>query len=186
MDTVPRATVQDLYHVPENGKAELVNGELIRMSPTGGKPGLAGLEIVLSLRMHEEQHGGGYAIPDNVGFLVDLPDRESFSPDAAWYTGEVDEMDFLPGAPVFAVEVRSKSDYGPYADRAILQKIKDYFAAGTQVVWDVDLLGADIITVYRPDNLDKPTIYRRGDVANAEPAVSGWTFAVDTLFTRRR
>ena len=30
-----QATIEDLYHVPENGKAEIVNGELRLMSPSG-------------------------------------------------------------------------------------------------------------------------------------------------------
>ena len=84
MLTKPRATVEDLCHVPENGKVELVNGELVRMRPKGIKPGRAAMKIVASLTQHEEEYGGGYAIPDNVGFLVNLPNRESFSPDAAW------------------------------------------------------------------------------------------------------
>lgn len=29
MSTEIQATVEDLYHVPENGKAEIVNGELV-------------------------------------------------------------------------------------------------------------------------------------------------------------
>ena len=179
----PQATVEDLYHVPENGKAEIVGGELIRMSPTGSRPGRAATKIVASLVRHEEEHGGGYAFCDNVGFIVDLPDRRSFSPDAAWYQGEVDEMDFLEGAPVFAVEIRSKNDYGPQAERAISQKIADYFAAGTRVVWDVDLLGEDVVKVYRVNDPLNPAIYRRGDVAEAEPAVPGWRLPVDTLFS---
>ncbi|HEY6805775.1 MAG TPA: hypothetical protein VI306_19505 [Pyrinomonadaceae bacterium] len=36
MNIKPKATVDDLYRVPENGKAEIVNGELVLMSPTGG------------------------------------------------------------------------------------------------------------------------------------------------------
>jgi len=39
MKTVSRATIDDLYRVPENVKAELVGGEIVRMSPTGGLPG---------------------------------------------------------------------------------------------------------------------------------------------------
>lgn len=182
MITKSRATVEDLYHAPENSKAELINGELVLMSPTGIKPGLAGGEIFFRLRLHEEAHGGGHAIPDNVGFLVNLPHRESFSPDAAWYTGAVDSMKFVEGAPVFAVEVRSENDYGPAAERAIKQKIYDYFATGTRVVWDVDLLDEDVIRVYRRDSPDKPVLYKRGQTAEAEPAVPGWTFAVDHLF----
>jgi Uma2 family endonuclease len=184
MLTKPRATVDDLYHVPENGKAELVNGELVLMSPTGARPGRASGKIYSSLALHEEKHGGGYAIPDNVGFLVNLPGRQSFSPDAAWYAGPLPlgELDFLPDAPTFAVEVRSKDDYGPKAERKIAQKITDYFAAGTLVVWDVDLLGEDVVKVYRAFAPDAPTLSRRGDIADALPAVPGWTFPVDKLF----
>jgi Uma2 family endonuclease len=62
------------------------------------------------------------------------------------------------------------------------KKRVDYFAAGTKVVWDVDLEGDDLVRVYRANSPDDPTIYRRGDVAEAEPAVPGWTMPVDELF----
>jgi hypothetical protein len=42
-------------------------------------------------------------------------------------------MEFLEGAPVFAVEIRSKSDYGPAAERVMRDKLVDYFACSTQV-----------------------------------------------------
>jgi Uma2 family endonuclease len=61
-------------------------------------------------------------------------------------------------------------------------KRADYFAAGTLVVWDVDLLGDDVIRVYRAGNPNHPMIYRRGDRAEAEPAVPGWSMLVDELF----
>lgn len=182
MTTKAKATIQDLYEVPGNQKAEIVNGEIVLMSPTGSRPGRAAMKIVTSLSNHENRHGGGYAFGDNVGFTVDLPDRDSFSPDAAWYVGNIDSMDFLEGAPAFAAEIRSKSDYGPKAEKAITAKIRDYFTSGTLVVWDVDLLGEDVTKVYRANDLDTPKIYRRGDLAEAEPAVPGWKFPVDELF----
>ena len=187
MISQPRATLQDLVNVPEHGKAELVNGELLLMRPTGSIPGRAGgkIYISLSLQRHEEELGGGYAIPDNVGFLVDLPHRESFRPDVAWHIGDVDTMEFLRGAPIFAVEVRSEHDYGPKAERAIAAKIADYFAAGSRIVWDVDLLSTDVIKAYRADNREEPTIYRRGDTADAEPIIAGWRFSVDRLYAPR-
>jgi len=115
MSTKTEATVDDLYRVPEHGKAELVNGELVLMPPTGGVPGRAAGEIYVSLREYERRTGSGYAFPDNVGFIVNLPHRRSFSPDAAFYTGELRGGLFLEGAPIFAVEVRSAEDYGPAA-----------------------------------------------------------------------
>ncbi len=176
-----KATVEDLYRVPEHGKAELINGKVVRFMPTGGKPGRASSRIWRSLDDYELAHGGGHAVNDNVGFIVDLPHRGSFSPDAAWWVGEV-TMKFLDGAPAFATEVRSESDYGEAAEKEMAAKRLDYFDAGTLVVWDVDLLGDDVIRVYRADNPEHPTIYRRGEMAEAEPAVPGWQFPVDDLF----
>jgi hypothetical protein len=46
----------------------------------------------------------------------------------------------------------------------------------------VDLLSDDVIRVDRASDPKNPTIYRRGEVAEAEPAVPGWTFSVDDLF----
>ena len=47
MSTKARATIEDLYNIP--GKAEIVNGEIVLMSPTGGDPGYAGDAISVSL-----------------------------------------------------------------------------------------------------------------------------------------
>jgi hypothetical protein len=67
--------------------------------------------------------------------------------------------------------------------RAIAEKIADYFAAGTKVVWDVDLLSADLVRKYTFDRPDKSVIFRDGDIADAEPAVLGWRFEVRKLIT---
>ena len=179
MSAKTAATIAQLKQCPT--KAELVHGALVMMSPTGFLPGRASGAIYASLRSYERQYGTGYAIPDNVGFLVDLPHRQSFCPDAAWYVGPVTGMHFLDGAPVFAVEVRSEHDDGPVGARELTAKRRDYFAAGTLVVWDVDLLHADVVRVYHAETPDQPTCYRRGDRANAEPAVPGWTMSVDDL-----
>ena len=175
-----RDLMEKLFEVP--GKAEIVNGEIVLMPPTGADPGFAGDEIFASLREYSRRTKTGRAIGDNKAFRVHLPNRGSFSPDAAYYFGPKPRMKFYEGAPVFAAEVRSEGDYGPAADRAIAAKRADYFAAGTLVVWDVDLLAIDAIRVYRASDPQTPTIYRRGDLAEAEPAVPGWRMPVDELF----
>jgi len=43
------------------------------------------------------------------------------------------------------------------------------------------VLREQVIQVYRASDPDNPTIYRRGDIAEAEPAVPGWRMAVDEL-----
>jgi len=60
-------------------------------------------------------------------------------------------------------------------------KRADYFAAGTLVVWDVDVLQEKVVRVFRADRPDEAKIYFAGDVAEAEPAVPGWRMAVNSL-----
>jgi Uma2 family endonuclease len=180
MSTKTEATIEDLYKV--DGKAELVNGEIVHMPPTGFTPSRTGGEIFASLREYERRTKSGYAIPDNAAFVVNLPRRRSFSPDAAFYTGPPTGGKFMEGAPVFAAEVRSEGDYGPRMERRMAEKRADYFAAGTLVVWDVDVLKEEVVRVYRADSPEEAKVYRRGEVAEAEPAVPGWTMAVDDLF----
>jgi Uma2 family endonuclease len=180
MSPKTRATIADLYKV--EGKAELVNGELVCMPPTGDDPNIAGGEIFASLREYARRTQRGRAYTDNVGFRVQLPHRESFSPDVAYHVGSRTGMRFLEGAPVFAVDIRSEHDYGPAAEASLSQKRADYFAAGTLVVWDVDLLSPEVVKVYRASDPNNLTIYRRGEMAEAEPAVPGWSIPVDELF----
>ena len=57
MSTKTEATVEDLYRIP--GKAEIVNGEIVLMSPTGDLPSSAAGEIFASLRDYARRTGGG-------------------------------------------------------------------------------------------------------------------------------
>jgi Uma2 family endonuclease len=180
MSTKTEATIEDLYAV--DGKAEIVNGEIVHTPPTGDVPSYAASEIFVSLRAHAKQTGSGRAVTDNAGFLANLPHRKSFSPDAAFYTGPPAGMKFFPQAPVFAVEVRSEGDYGPKAEREMAKKRADYFAAGTLVVWDVDLRAEAVVRAYGATDPAQPRDFRRGELADAEPAVPGWRMPVDDLF----
>jgi Uma2 family endonuclease len=176
------ATMDDLYLI--EGKAEIVNGRIVLFMPTGAEPSFAASEIFAMLREYARRTGLGRAVSDNVGFLCDLPHRKIFSPDAAYYTGPNSGMKFYPEPPIFAVEVRSEGDYGPSAEEKMEAKRADYFAAGTQVVWDVDLLSENaIIRKFVASDATNPAAeFSRGQIADAQPAVPGWTFAVDELF----
>jgi Uma2 family endonuclease len=177
-----RATVEALYRAP--GKAELVNGKLVLMPPTGAQPGYAADEIFASLRTYAKRTQSGRAVADNKGFLVNLPHRESFSPDAAFWMGDDPGMKFYVGAPIFAVEVRCENDYGAAAEKALAAKRADYFAAGTQAVWDVDVLAEPVVRLYLAIAPDEPTVFCSGERAHAEPVLPGWSMAVDDLIAR--
>ena len=179
MSTKVEATIDDLYKVKQ--KAELVNSEIILMSPTAPLPNYAAGEIFTSLNRYSKEHQLGHALTNKAAYTVNLPHRKSFSPDVSLYAGKL-TMKFAEGAPVFAVEIRSEGDYGRYAERQMARKREDHFAAGTRVVWDVDLLSDEVVKVYRASGPETRVIYRRGQLAEAEPAVPGWTMPVDDLF----
>lgn len=178
-----RATLDDLYR--EEGKAELIDGEIVRLMAAGYLPSLVAFVIAISLRAYARFCGIGFVLPDGIGYAVPAlrSGRESFSPDASYYDGALpaNTMSFLRGAPALAVEVRSENDYGPAAEIEMAAKRTDYFEAGTQVVWDVDPV-AETVTVYRASDPTHSVIYHRGEVAEAEPAVPGWRMAVDEIF----
>jgi Uma2 family endonuclease len=70
-----RATIEDLYKV--EGKAELVNGEIVEMPPAGDAPGYASGEIFATLRDSVRRTKQGRAYGDAVGFrLYGLTDEE--------------------------------------------------------------------------------------------------------------
>ncbi len=175
------ATFDDLARV--EGKAELVNGKIRKMSPASDDHSSMAGAIFVSLREFALRSELGRAYGDNTGFLCDLPNRKSFSPDVSFYERHQPRggRKFLPEPPAFAVEIRSESDYGPTAETAMAAKRADYFAAGTRAVWDVDSEGPVIVRLYLASNPDSPLEFRRGEVAHAEPVLPGWRLPVDDI-----
>lgn len=182
MTPITRATLDDL--MATEGRAELIGGKVVKLMSTGRRPSRIAFRIAMRLEAHTTATGVGEVHPDGVGYTVpELPSgRESFQPDASFYNGPFspNQMRFIGGPPTFAVEVRSENDYGDAAEAEMAAKREDYFQAGTLVVWDVDPI-AELVHRYRP-NEDQPTTFHRGDIADAEPAVPGWTMSVDDVF----
>jgi len=182
--TETTATIEDLYRV--DGKAELIDGRIVPLMPTGRRPNRIAFRIAKSLDDHAEATHEGEVYTDNMGFTVPKlsSGRESFSPDASYYRGPFpsNEMRFIRGPPTFAVEVRSEIDYGDPAEERRAAKRADYFEAGTRVVWDVDPR-AGVIRSYSQQSPDHPKVFELAQEADAEPVVHGWRMPVDRILT---
>ncbi len=184
MTTAKReATVEDLYNAPDDGyKYELVHGELKRMPPTGDEPNYSSGRIYRALDDYAIAHGGR-ARTEGAGYIVNLLHRRSLSPDASYgRTPPRRSMRFVNDPPIFAAEVRSEHDYGATANREYAEKRDDYFAVGTEVVWDVDPIKRTVTKHVRGQ--DTSVTWGEGEEADAEPALPGWRVAVESLFTR--
>ena len=58
METRTEATIQDVYHAPDDsGTYELVDGRLVHMSPMGSDPNHVALAIAASLLAYERETG---------------------------------------------------------------------------------------------------------------------------------
>lgn len=151
------------------------------MSPSAPEHNNAAGAIYASLRAHRRVRSSGHAYVEAVGFLGSS--GRVHCPDVAWHPSPLPrKRKVIDGFPPFAAEVRSDEDYGPAAERRMAAKRAAYFAEGTLVVWDVDVMRAGLIRAYRADEPEHATVYRAGEMADAEPAVPGWRFPVDEMF----
>lgn len=91
------------------GKAEIIDGEIVEIMATGDEPDSAAFNIAVSLKDYQRKTGSGGAYSDHIGFVVNLSNRKSFSPDASFHTGNRTGMKFLEGAPIFLPPERRSS-----------------------------------------------------------------------------
>lgn len=133
MPMLAHATIADLERHP--GRCELINGELIEMSPMGYDHGTVMGSVHVALAVWARGRPFRTLVGD-VGFIWS-PDTVR-APDVAIITTEQAEnaprRGFLPFAPVLAVEVVSPGDQ--YSE--VHGKAEGWLAHGTALVWIVD------------------------------------------------
>jgi Uma2 family endonuclease len=141
MATRTRLTAEDLWRMPGGDvRRELVDGNVVEMSPASVLHGRIAGRIYRRLAEHAERLGAGEALVGDVGFILDLPgDPERVrAPDVAFVARERlgterPARGFFRGAPDLAVEVLSPSETAT----DVQQKVRDYLEAGARLVWIV-------------------------------------------------
>lgn len=132
-------TAQDLERMPDDeNRYELVQGELIRMRPTGFEHAeitfLIGTELNNFVRPRKLGAVGGEG-----GFILNRDPDTVRAPDVFFLraervpTGDAYQR-FAGFAPDLAIEVRSPTD----SMSDLLAKADEYLAAGTSLVWLFD------------------------------------------------
>ena len=180
------ATLDDLERLPEGRRGEIVDGRIVLLPLAGCAHSRTSSFIVARLMEYEARTGWGYAFADAGAFAVELPHRRSFCPDVAFHRGPLSGPDFMKGAPIFAGEIRSKTEYGLKAERARAAKRAEYFSAGTLVVWDIEVLREGWVRSYRAEAPHEPSVFAVGELAHAEPALPRWTMSVEDMMNHVR
>jgi Uma2 family endonuclease len=116
---------------------ELVRGTLLMMSPASPVQGRYAARITAALVAYLDEHDLGEVYTAEPGFkLQSAPQETVRCPDVAFVRREriphaAQQAGFWELAPDLAVEIISPSETAAY----VQEKVQDYLAAGTRIVW---------------------------------------------------
>jgi Uma2 family endonuclease len=180
-------TADELARLPDDARGyELVDGRLVRMSPTSGWHSVTGLDLGAAMRLFTKRHGLGQTLGAEVGFLLSesgQPDTV-LAPDAAFVRADrVPPRNSPEGrgywrlAPDLVVEVASPSQSRP----ELAVKAQRWLTAGTRLVWVV-WPDQQQVDVWRPGQSAPVQTRSIGDSLDGEEIIPGFRYPTAELF----
>ena len=162
------------------GRAELLEGELIRTSPAGFEHGSITLKLAWPIARYVEEHQLGIVCAAETGFLLKRSPDTVRAPDLAFVTqARVDQMGvvkgYWPGCPDLVAEVVSPSD--TYSE--VQAKALAWIDAGCKVVWIVDPKQKHVTEFRSETNI---RVFTMKDRLAASDVFGDWSIAVGKLF----
>lgn len=155
-------------------------GDLIIMSPTGGKSGAQNFYLTTHFGVWAETDGTGRGFDSSTEFS--LPNGAKRMPDVSWvrldrWNALTDEQkkQFPPLCPDFVIELRSPSD----RLNTLREKMEEYIANGAQLGWLIDPLEKKV-HVYRPHAIVE--IINDPKEVTGEPLLKGFALDVQALW----
>lgn len=139
MATTKLTTAQDLLLMSEDeGRFELIEGELREMSPTGEEHGELAAILTSQLLIHAREHRLGTVYAAETGFHLSRNPDVVLAPDVAFVRAgrlpaDRDRRKFVEVAPDLVVEVISPSEQ----PGDVVNKVQRYLNAGVLLVWVV-------------------------------------------------
>jgi Uma2 family endonuclease len=187
-----RLTADDLWDLqgsdPNVHGWELVNGELVEVSPANLPHGRIQSRLAHLLWNHVDEHGGGVVYTEG-GFVLEVPgDSERVrGPDVAFVAqatldriGGEPATGFARLCPDLAAEVFSPSNLKDAHD--FQQKIVDYVNAGVRVVWVV-YPDSQSALIHHPDGSSR-LLRHPDDQLDGESVLPGFRLPLGELFAQ--
>lgn len=164
----------------EDGRYELVEGELRSRTPGGSEHGAIGFDVGMLVGTFVRKHKLGRMFTAETGFLIHRNPDTVQAPDLAFVRNDRLEQlglstKYFPEPPAFVVEVVSPSDRVDEVD----DKMRRWISSGVELGW---VLHPRIrtVTVYRA--LDDIRVFTENDMLEGEPVLSGFSCRVSDLF----
>lgn len=174
-------TAEELAQIPcEEGRLELVRGELLKMPPAGHEHGEIASSALFVLTRFVRQHQLGKTYAAETGFTLSRNPDTVRAPDAAFVTAERAAQQkrrhgFFDGVPDLAVEVVSPGD----SAEEVEEKILDYLEAGVRLLWIINPR-TRTVAVYR--SLTDIRVLTLEDNLEGYDVLPGFTVPVRELF----
>jgi Uma2 family endonuclease len=185
MDAVPviatrPITIEEFETMPLEGRWELIDGELVEMTPSADESSSTGATILGFLAQHVRAGRLGRLYGADGGFVL-FPDRPTVRvPDVAFV--RVERMpqgqarkSFPRLAPDLVVEVLSPSDRAS----EVVAKLEMYQEAGVPLIWLVD---PEAMTVTIIASGTSTRVLRSGDTLDGGDVLPGFTVPVTEIF----
>lgn len=178
--TLEAATItgEELFALGDIGPAELIDGRIIPMSPTGGEHGRLESELAAMLRAFVLAHKLGWVIAGEAGIYTRRnPDRVRGMDVAFISFARLPRLPagFLTVAPELVVEIISPTDR--WGD--VETKIDEYLAIGVDCVWVVDPAARNV-RIFRPGA--RVTRFAEDDILRGEGLLTGLEIPLAELF----
>ncbi|MEO1497002.1 MAG: Uma2 family endonuclease [Planctomycetota bacterium] len=161
-------------------RCELIQGEVILMSPASSQHGMVAFDFGVLLGQYVKQNQLGRCFAAETGFLVQRdPDTVLAPACSVVLAARIKELGvpthFFPEAPAVAVEVVSPSD----SAEAVDDNARRWLAAGTRLVWVLYPTGRRV-TVDR--SLEEARLLAVGDTLDGADVLPGFAVKVSELF----
>ena len=179
-------TEEALMALGSDARVEVINGELIEMSPVGGLHHYIARNIQRILDQYALTNDSGEVFFDGLIFLLrkEGPGLKGAQvPDVSYTRNEHIPPDWVierpfPGAPDLAIEVMSPDDKA----EIVLLKTRKYLEAGGEEVWVVYPESRELHEYRHGDAADTVRVYRLGDTVDVEALFPGLTLRMADIF----
>ncbi len=159
---------------------ELIEGEIVHMSPPGGMHGVVGGALLGLLGAYVRKQRLGVLVAAETGFVVSRSPDTVLAPDGAFVRRDRIQAAGIPRAyfteaPALVWEVVSPGD----TVSEVAAKMRRWLQFGVELAWVVDPVGRTV-TVYRA--ADDIRVLTEKDVLDGENVVPGFECQIAELF----
>ncbi len=174
-----RVTGEELFAMGDIGPCELVEGKIIKMSPTGEKHGIVEFNLGGELRTFVRQHKLGRVSGGETGIYIRRNPDTVRAADVVFISNERlakrGDSGFIDVAPDLVVEVMSPDDRWS----EVMKKLGEYFSIGVRLAWVVD---PDTESIYTYRSLTDVRHFAKSDTLPGDDVLPGFSITVGEVF----